>query len=179
VSKLVCVFGISGVGKSTMLREYVRKHPGWTHIIASEVLAEATRQNAEALRTAERGRIESNQRLAVRNIQSLRAQYPACNVALDAHCVIDNGQELVRVPVTAIQELQPASLICIWDDAVRILERRLLEVNKLRPTRSAQQLEEYQTAVILTCEDYGESLGLDLARVRAGDINALEKALLN
>jgi len=162
-----------------MLREYVGKHPEWMHIVASDVLAEATRQNAEALRTAGRGRIESNQRLVVRKIEAVRARHPSCNVALDAHCVIDNGQELVRVPVAAIKGLQPASLICIWDEAIRIHKRRLLEANKIRPERSAQQLDEYQRAVILTCEEYSESLGLDLTCVRAGDADALAKALPN
>jgi adenylate kinase len=162
-----------------MLREFVAKHPRWMHIVASEVLAGATRQNSEALRTAGRGRIEINQRLAARKIEAIRERHPSCNVALDAHCVIDNGHELVRVPVAAIMELQPASLICIWDDAIRIRERRTFEANKIRPERSAQELDEYQTAVLQTCEEYSQGLGLELTRVHAGDSHALERVLAN
>ena len=160
-----------------MLREYVAMHPTWIHLIVSEVLAEVTRQNSESLRTAPKARIQDNQKLAVKKIDAIRAQHPRSNVVLDAHCVIDNGQELVRVPEAAIEELRPTALLCIWDDAVRIHERRRLENDRMRPERSVLQLQDYQNEVIQTCKEYRTRLGLELVCVRAGDGEALQRYL--
>jgi adenylate kinase len=160
-----------------MLRNFVAKYPNWMLLVASDILAEVTRQDFESLRTGTKARIEKNQQLAVQKIDSIRKTHPKNDIVLDAHCIIDNGDELVRVPLAAIQELNPTALVYIWDEAERIHDKRLHDRVRTRPKRTVQQLRLYQQAVIETCEDYRSQLGLDLASVRAGDAYALEKAL--
>jgi len=160
-----------------MLDKFVAKYPNWLLLVASDILAEVTQQDLESLRTGTRARIEKNQQLAVRKIDSIRKTHSKSDIVLDAHCVIDNGDELVRVPLAAIQELKPTSLVCIWDEAERIHDKRRLDRVRVRPERTVHQLKLYQRAVIETCEDYRTRLGLELACVRAGDTCALEKAL--
>ena len=174
---LVCAFGVSGVGKSTMLHKFVAKYPNWLLLVASDILAEVTQQDPESLRTGTRTRIEKNQHLAVRKIDSIRKTHSRCDIVVDAHCVIDNGDELVRVPLAAIKALNPTALVCIWDEAERIHDKRRLDRVRVRPERSVHQLKLYQQAVIEMCEEYRSRLGLELASVRAGDTHALEEAL--
>jgi adenylate kinase len=167
--RLVCVFGVSGVGKSTMLRDYVASHPGWMHLIAGDVLSAMMRQDSEALRTSGTEDIQANQRLLVERILEICARHPDKRVLLDAHCVIDNGAGFVKVPVAAIEDLPPDLLVCVWDEAARIQVRRACATDRIRPERTVAQLDNYQKTVVETCEEYGEELDIELVKVRAGD----------
>ena len=160
-----------------MLGEFATKHSNWLLLVASQILTEVTMQDLESLRTGPKERIENNQRLAAQKINSVREREFRRDILLDAHCIIDNGYELVRVPVGAIQNLNPTALVYIWDEVQRIHDKRRLDRVRVRPERTVQQLRVYQQAVIETCEDYHAQLGIQLACVRAGDTRALERAL--
>jgi adenylate kinase len=179
VQKVVCAFGVSGVGKSTMLRNYVASHKHWLHIVASEVLSDVTQQTSETLRMAGKDRIQLNQQLAVKRIAAIRAEHGECNVLLDAHSVIDNGEELIRVPASAIKELQPNLLLLIWDDPSKIKGRRENATDRPRPERTISQIDDYQKAVHETCESYQRLLGVRLILVKAGDTESFSSAILS
>jgi adenylate kinase len=177
LQRVICVFGVSGVGKSTMLRNYIAFHKHWLQIVVSEVLSEVTQQTAESLRKLSSERVQLNQHLAVTRIAAIRAQHTECNVLLDAHCVIDNGVELIRVPVSTVRDLQPDLLVHIWDEPLTIKERRENATDRTRPVRTIREIDEYQRAVRETCECYQELLGVKLALVKAGDAQSLSRAI--
>jgi len=167
--RLVCVFGVSGVGKSTLLHDFVASYPNWMHIIAGDVLSAITSRSSEVLRTSEKDDIQGNQRLLVQRILEICARHRDKGVLLDAHCVIDSGRDLIKVPVSAIKDLDPDLLVCVWDEPASIQVRRSAATDRVRPERTVVQLEGYQKMVMETCEEYGQDLGVELIKVRAMD----------
>jgi adenylate kinase len=175
--RLVCVFGVSGVGKSTLLRDFVASHAEWMHLIAGDVLAAMTRRDSEALRTSGKEDIQGNQGLLVERIREICARHRDKSVLLDAHCVVDNGTELVKVPVSATENLHPDLLVCVWDEPARIQARRAAAIDRMRPERTVTEIDSYQQFVFETCEEYATELGIGLVRVRAGEGESLAKCL--
>jgi len=108
--QFVCVFGISGVGKSTLIEQFVRHHADWRSLAAGELLARAVQRHPEHLRTSSPDVIEANQYALAELIQDIRARKLTTNWLLDAHSLIDNGTELVPVPTAAISRLEPTAL---------------------------------------------------------------------
>lgn len=175
--RLVCVFGVSGVGKSTLLRDYVASHPNWMHINAGDVLSAITSRSSEVLRTSEKEDIQGNQRVLVERILEICARHRDKSVLLDAHCVVDSGRDLIKVPVSAIEDLDPDLLVCVWDEPASIQVRRSAATDRVRPERTVAQLNGYQKMVMETCEEYRQDLGIELIKVRAGDGAGLADSL--
>jgi ABC-type lipoprotein export system ATPase subunit len=71
--ELVCVFGISGVGKTTLIKLYVATHGTWHRLQASDLLARHAQAEPDQLRIAPRPVIEENQYLLANLIGAQRA----------------------------------------------------------------------------------------------------------
>jgi adenylate kinase len=163
---------MSGVGKTTMLANFAAGAATWRHIIASEILRQSVRQPDEALRLASKEQMIDNQRTIIEGVKQIQERSADRNILLDAHCVIDNDVELVTVPASVIEPLHPSFLICVVDDPINVLERRMSSGLRLRPQRTAAQLGIYQELVKTTCESYAKLLGIGFASVSATDAGA-------
>ena len=175
---LVCVFGVSGVGKTTLIRQFVRAHADWRALSAAEVLSQLSGQNREALRTSDRPVIESNQITLADEIRKRRLAEPSIRWLLDAHSVIDNGRELVPVPVAIISRLDPDRLVFLFDEAAEIHRRRLSDDQRSRPLPSIPRMAAEQALAWRTCVAYVQELDIELHRVNVNDSPACAKAVL-
>jgi adenylate kinase len=176
--RLVAVFGISGVGKTTLISHFVREHQGWRVLSASGLLAQMTQIDSDELRRYDRANIETNQFSLASAIQQKRATAPELNWLLDAHSVIDNDQELIAVPTQVIKQINPDSLIFVQDDPEKILRRRISDRDRRRALPSSARVEEEQTLALQTCLAYSSDLKIILHRIMATDATTFAKRLL-
>jgi adenylate kinase len=175
---VVAVFGISGVGKSWMIGRYIDHHPA-LHVQASQLLRESKAAvsgknvSAEDLR---KGAVLDNQSLLIEAFTRLRvtAKRP---ILFDGHCVVDNGEQLIAIPGEVIDGLAIMSIVFVEGSAREIAQRRRDDTARVRPTRSTEELYQYQQRAKAICQTYHETLGLTLTIIAAGDEAAFAMAL--
>lgn len=167
--KLILVFGISGVGKTTLCTGIVRDKPGIFRFSASELLRSATNETSEYLRTSSPDQISENQNL-IR--QQLLARVPDDYdgiVLLEAHSVIDNGKQLVRIPEGIISDLLPNRLVFLEAEPSLIATRRQLQGEGRGEIRSVDEISRHQKLAIEQASLYSDMLGIKLERIKVDD----------
>lgn len=175
---IIGVFGLSGVGKSWIIARFAA-HTPVLHVQASQLLRDAkavlvgTDVTSEDLR---KGAVLDNQALIIEAFARVcaTAQLP---IVFDGHCVVDNGDRLLEIPVEVIAGLAITHLIFIEGSPQDIVERRRKDTTRVRPERIEEELAQHQQRAKFVCERYSQLLGLPLTIIVAGDEDAFADAL--
>lgn len=157
----VLVFGVSGVGKTTACESYVKRHPQWMHIRASELLSQATAKDPRSLRIGTADEIEANQALLGLQLKRRRDAVPHRPFLIDAHAVIDNDLGLVPVPLEAVRALYADALILLEAPAAIVVSRRA-SGDRTRPARSVEDIEIELKAEADVVRRFAQCLGLPI-----------------
>ena len=112
MTKVIAVFGLSGVGKSTTVRQTVSASGGLAAARnAGDLIHRRLRDHgsAEMLRLLPAEQIQRNQEFLIEELASVRTTVGARVLLLDGHCVIDNGEQLIPKPIAVIKRLDLAA----------------------------------------------------------------------
>ncbi|WP_162242625.1 AAA family ATPase [Methylobacterium sp. Leaf88] len=168
------LLGISGVGKSFLTRQISEARPDLLCLSAGTLLRETLKADPEQLRTSNRDVILANQMLlseAVRRARSGKWQQTAI---LEAHIVIDNGRELIKLPVEAFQSLDIGGIILVEDSVEHIKRRRETDA-RFRPDRSLDELVSQQQESSEAADRYAADLDAPIQKVSPIDtMNTLD-----
>lgn len=178
---VVLVFGISGVGKSTACASYVARHPSVLHTSAGALLQAAKNIDSALLRTDVAGNIAQNQNLLGEALRRFKLGRETSDILIDAHSVIDNDHELVEVPVDAVRAMNPNGLVLLEAPPELVIERRRNDV-RLRPSRTAEELQFQIGVARRVCESYADELSLPLeigTAMNDGDLEALIERMIS
>jgi adenylate kinase len=178
--KVVCIFGISGVGKTTLIRKALESVSGWRHLQASELIKIGLANKAtssEILRRSTKERMVTHQLILLENFWSYVRSLEDANAILDGHLVIDAEQGYVKVPVWVINRLRPTKLVHIEDKPEEIYIRRQVDIARIRPTRTPEKLDSYQKLSADLCLRYGRELNVPVNRLNPSNPRALIKLL--
>lgn len=137
---LILVFGISGVGKTQACKSFVQRNPEYLYFRASDLLSAATSTEVEELRTASADQILGNQSVLAKILKIKRQGQWEKPVLVDAHSVIYNDRELVKIPIDVIRQISPDGLILLEASPELVAERRAKDGRK-RPLRSLSELD--------------------------------------
>lgn len=171
--KIVAIIGISGVGKTTLLKSYVRKHRSVVTISASGLLKRRlSLTDPEKLRTATSATIQSNQDRLVQAFGDFKSSTPNTHILFDGHAIIDNDESIVTIPTEIYRALAPDLIIFVVDDPNLIALRRDADSKRQRPSRSPQELEQHQELARKTTYDYGHSLSVPCSTIKSSDVIA-------
>lgn len=162
-----------------MVSAFTQRHP-WAHSVrASALLKEASAvSDTEALRTASASDIHANQDRLTSAFSELRRRHPNRHIIFDGHSLIDNDDRLVIVPTTTFVQLAPDMIVFLEDDENAILARRLADVGRVRPHRSADEIAVHQNAAKEAAFEYASALSISCATVHSEDFQAFEESLL-
>ncbi|MCY3621517.1 MAG: AAA family ATPase [Gammaproteobacteria bacterium] len=172
VRKVVAVFGLSGVGKSTTVAKVVAAAEGLVASVNAGDLIGRGRpdgRGAEGLRLLGAEEILRNQELLVEELAVERMAPGPPVLLLDGHCVIDNGEELVPVPVGVVERLGVAAVVYLRGDAGVIRERRRWDGRRRRPDLDEARLSSQQESGLMACTSYAVELGLPMIVVTAAE----------
>lgn len=162
MGKCVLVFGVSGVGKTHACADYSARHPNTLFVSASSLLKAATAASGEALRTASAAQIRRNQARLADALAAYRAGRETMPILIDAHGVIDNDSEFVRIPLSAIRSLAPDQLILLEAEPALVAERRAADTRS-RPHRPIEAIVREIAAERAAVKSYARALDLNLA----------------
>ncbi|WP_414462428.1 ATP-binding protein [Hyphomicrobium sp. DY-1] len=160
---IIALVGISGVGKSTLLRAAAETLT-FQHLQASALIKEAKERRTSAavasdeLRTAD---IADNQALLVEGFGLARNSGDAL-VVLDGHTVIDTPLGLITIEPSVFAAVGVTQFIFVADDPNAILSRRTDDQSRNRPQRSALELEQHQEQAVLAAFKAALHLGVPL-----------------
>ena len=178
--RILPVFGISGVGKSSLINAISTENSLFLHTSASSIISrilssnDTTQAEPQHLDKADLLRI---QEIAVLEILRISKVHKKRIVILDAHNVIDVGDDLVRVPVKIFESLSPMQLFFVYDNPEEIEKRRITDTTRHRPYRSVSELANYQEIALDTAQTYSRILGIDLTQVKSGDLVSFRTAV--
>lgn len=162
---VVCVFGISGVGKTTLIRAALVALPSALHLQASTLIKQGLTDpvmESERLRLAGGERILANQQILTKMFQREIEMRPAPVVVFDGHLVIDAEDRLVEIPREVIAALNPRLLVHVEDLPEAIVGRRQADQARRRAERLANELEAHQAASRRLCAEYSAALKVDM-----------------
>ncbi len=178
MAKAVGLFGVSGVGKSHMAREYTSSAPDVLHVTASSLLNKARDMSSGDLRVRNTAELKSNQELIIWALDKIRSEFPNNKIIFDGHLVLDTDHGLKAIELSVFRKLDLAGYIHLVEPNIEALVRRRLNDKKRdRPVRLVEYLREYQSKSIALCKDYALALGRPQETIHAGDTNALSLAL--
>jgi adenylate kinase len=176
---IVGVFGISGVGKSTLIARASENIPS-LHVQASVLIKEGLADptiHSEALRRRSGDQIGANQDILVEGFwRKVRAQH--CRLIIfDGHLVVDTDIELYDIPGAIIRRLQLSLMVHVEDDAARIADRRMRDSHRVRPARPEATLREHQRVSSRLCEAYACELGIQAIVLRPDEARRFARLL--
>jgi adenylate kinase len=163
----IIVLGISGVGKTTACRSFVTRHRQFMLISASELLREATGLSEEELRTADAKEVLHNQAVLSAMLTQRLSRCPDASVIIDGQVIIDNGREIVRVPVDVVRSVNPIGMILLEAPAEEVVRRRLSSGVR-RPKRVAPELAFQMNLARDLVVDYGRVLNIPVEIASVG-----------
>jgi adenylate kinase len=131
------------------------------HTSAGALLQEAKGGDADVLRTEAAQRILQNQTLLVTAIARYRLGREDADILIDAHSIIDNGHELIEVPVDIVRALRPDGLVLLDGSPELVFERRQKDLRS-RPARTVEELRFQMIFARKACEKYAAELKLPL-----------------
>ncbi|GCE90267.1 AAA family ATPase [Acetobacter sp. DmW_136] len=181
MKKRIMVFGVSGIGKTTACKAYVSKNPMAIYLSMGTLMQEIKQDTGERLRLRGVDKIKADQHL-LGEVLDKKLSVGSFEVALlDAHSVIDNGHELVTVPVEAVALLQPNAIISLTASASDVLARRTGDT-RVRPLRKVEDIEKQIKESNHMAKSYSERLSLpfeEASVTESFDLTPLIKKILS
>lgn len=174
---IVALFGISGVGKTTLARAVRELVPNMLHLQASELMRAALGQSSEALRTAPSDTIDRNQLVLIEAFRIEQNRHPDAPILFDGHSLIDTPGGLVDISAEVILALTPSHIVFLRDEPAQILARREEDRNRTRPPRTTLQIAESQSRALNNAQAYAETGKLPFLLLQPGENLRLAQVL--
>lgn len=173
--RVVAVTGISGVGKTTFLRE-LADLVTFQHITGGSLIAanrEAGSDQRDAMRHAD---LDENQRLLIKGFEVARD--PAADlVVIDGHVIIDDGSSLQRLPAHVFRALGVTMMVHLEAEPTRISINRFTDHSRSRPTYGLDLLRQHQDISRVHAKSIAAELGVEFQSVTHDCVSDLASVL--
>ena len=175
---VVAVVGLSGVGKSTLIRR-VAADLAVQHFEASELIKAEQARRAEQVESSEAlrlGPVLDNQALLIASFRRSVQPRPDL-VLLDGHVLVDGSAGPVPIPADVFAALGCGAMIFVRDAPRGIVERRKADSDRIRPLRSVLELAEQQQMAWATADAICRNLGIPLHAIAQADSQTFGEVL--
>jgi adenylate kinase len=176
--QVVALTGISGVGKSTVLRA-LSASISFQHLQASALIKEGRHASGDVAVTHDQLRlvdIDENQQFLIRGFR-LNAGVSTSLVILDGHTVIERDTGLTRIDARVFGAIGIDRMIFLADDPETVGRRRLKDTSRKRPVLSVDGLrllqEEAEGHAVAICG----ALGIPLHKFRLDQSSLIAQVL--
>ncbi len=164
--KVVAVLGLSGVGKSTLVRK-AGERKNILHLVASDLIKARLSQTSEQLR---QGAVWDNQALMLAEFADRLKNAGSTTIVFDGHSIIDTPDGLLEIPLSVFQAISPSAIVFIeaWPEV--IAQRRASDTGRTRPARSAAELAQHQEIAKRRASLFAAELGAPFVAIASDDV---------
>jgi adenylate kinase len=172
------VVGLSGVGKSTLIRRIGESvdvvHLEASTLIKSELLQQRQSLTSDQLR---RGDIARNQELLIAGFQRATADCQVDRIILDGHVLVDTDSGVIDIPSSVFDRLGITSFCFVHAEPEEIVRRRLADQTRMRPHREVSDISAQQDLGLIVCARIARDLKVPIVVITAEIPNRLADAL--
>ena len=156
---LTFVVGVSGVGKTELIRRFVAKHHEFRHLEASKLIREGLNaKKSEQIKFLPKEQIIKNQSILLEGL--LEYKQKCHHIILDGHLLINNNQELVKIPLDVVRGIAPHNMVLVTGNPHDIILHRTNDLHRKRHSQTATEIEEIQNNIKHTAIAYCKELGI-------------------
>lgn len=164
---IVAFLGISGVGKSTFLKDAAQAL-SFQHLTAGSLIGRA-RDSQIAQDRLRLQDIAQNQKLLVDGLHVAK-DASAQIIVLDGHAVIDGPSGIEVIDADVFRRLGVGAIAHLEGEPGQIFANRIGDQSRVRPHRSAEELGGHQTMSLAAVQNIAVSLRVPLKRFGYGEI---------
>lgn len=174
--RIVAFTGISGVGKTTFLRQ-LAELIDFQHITAGSLIATAREAAPEARDAIRHADLDGNQLLLIEGF--VLTLDPDSNlVILDGHVVIDDGEGLSKISSEVFRALRVSVMVHLESEPERIAANRRGDTSRSRPTYPSDILEQHQVLSHSHAKAIADILSVPFSVVTHNDTDKLAGLLV-
>lgn len=173
--RIVAVTGISGVGKTTVLRRLAQLID-FQHVTGGSLIAAAREIAVDSRDIIRYADLDENQRLLVEGFALTRDPY-ASLVIIDGHVVIDGAEGLSKIPSNVFKALGVSIMVHLEAPPEQIAINRAGDASRPRPFYSRDLLEQHQMLSRWHAHAVSGILNIPLHIVTHDDANQLVNLL--
>lgn len=175
--RIIALAGLSGSGKTTLVQRLLTDLE-FVHLSASQLLRERSERSgkakdSEGLRL---GDIDANQRELIDAFVERAADIEG-DIVFDCHTVIDTPAGLQFIPSTVFGAMGITDMVFLSVEPALLVERRLRDVGRSRPARSAVELADHQVRAIAAAEEIARSIDASFADIGGAAVEGLSALL--
>lgn len=174
--RVVAFTGISGVGKTTFLKE-LAKQVSFQHLTGGSLIAAARQTGPSQRDNLRHANLDENQQLLIDGFLVKRDSQAAL-IVMDGHVVIDDGNSLAKLPSEIFHALGTSLMVHLEADPVRIAANRSRDTSRSRPNLPPEKLLQQQSASNAHARSISHDLGIGFERVTHDDVARLAASLL-
>lgn len=174
--RVVAFTGISGVGKTTFLRQLAQLID-FQHVTGGSLIAiarEVVAERRDAIRYAD---LDENQRHLVEGF-ALKRDPSANLVMMDGHVVIDDGEGLSKISSDVFGALGVSLVVHLESEPEQIAANREGDKSRSRPSYPASILEKHQALSRAHACDVARTLGVPFYIVTQNECARLAEILV-
>lgn len=163
--RIVLLAGVSGVGKTTTLKDATRRL-AFVHLQAGEIIKFERQERQDKrhdIQITNAMEINDNQALLISGF--MRCAPKEGLIVLDGHTVIDTINGLVEISPAVFSAIGVSRFVVLIDDVEKIALRRLSDTKRMRPIRSIEELAEHQERSLLSAYRAALTLGVPVYAV--------------
>lgn len=161
--RVICIVGISGVGKTTFINS-LKSEIMFQYLSAGSIIKaqrELESQKLQERDTLRHQNIDENQRLLIDGFHNQLDEIQNL-ILLDGHTVIDTTEGLRAIPSDVFEALGINEFIMLHDSPDVIARRRSADKSRQRPQLSVQTIEEHQNSTIVATAQISRELNIPL-----------------
>lgn len=181
-TKSIGVFGLSGVGKTTLINKFLPENPGYLHLQAGSLIKQGLAEKdtcRDSLRLKTSDGIDDNQRILIEQYHMAISEKADNTIIFDGHMVIDTDQELVEIPMKVIELLKLDKILSITASPDRILAQRSGYMSRKRPDRTIIDIDKQQKLSTHLCKEYAENIDISFCEIDVSNDKQFFDACLN
>lgn len=177
--KIVAVFGLSGVGKSTLIKNVLENRSDFVRVSGGNLINNyLSTQNRDQLRKLTKSKVLNNQEVLISNFIETKKTLKGKHIIFDGHCLIKNGEALTEIPTEVVKRISPNIIIFIDGTAEEVIKRR--REDSLRPNReieTASQIDENRFLQKSICSKYSSELSIPLEIIYTSELDKFSEIL--
>ncbi|NCO04301.1 MAG: AAA family ATPase [Alphaproteobacteria bacterium] len=172
--RIVAVLGVSGVGKTTIINNFVSNYPLWLHIEAGKLLSNALPEIPyDALKDLSDDAIIKNQFLIIDAFNKIVCQTEFKNIIFNGHMIIEKKNNYLLLPCSILSDIGIDEIIHIKEKPQTILKFKLSDDSRDRVYLTEEIIRKIQEKSIAHARECSMKLNIPFKITKGEDLHEL------